>query len=131
MADVGVDHGLTTDAEGEGISGAADADGGDIDGKAAFLLLLGGFGKACGDGSVNGDVADFLAIKVFGEDDGAGFSREALDDAFFLKSAEVAHGGCLAGEAEVVLDLAGGGHDACLAVSFAEVGEDFDLTGGE
>lgn len=131
IADVGVDHGLAADAEGEGVAFTADADGGDIDREATFLFLLGGFGVASGDGAVDGDVTDFLAVEVFGENDGASFSGEALDDAFFLKGAEVAHRGCLAGESEVVLDFAGGGHDAGLVVSLAEVVEDLDLTGSE
>jgi hypothetical protein len=43
----------------------------------------------------------------------------------------VAHGRRLAGELEIMLDLAGGGHDAGFSLRFAQVVEDLDLTGGE
>lgn len=107
VTDVGVDHGIAADAEGEGFSFSGDAEGLDIDGEAAFLLLLGVFRKAGGDLAVDGDVADFLTIEFFGEDDGACFAGKAEDGAFFFEGAEVTHGGSLAGEAEVVLYFPG------------------------
>ena len=45
----------------------------------------------------------------------------ALDDAFFLQSPEVAHGGGLAGEAEVFLDVSRAGHDALFALMLLRV----------
>jgi hypothetical protein len=40
IADVGVDHRVATDFQGEGISLASNPKGSDIDGKATFLFLL-------------------------------------------------------------------------------------------
>ena len=121
IADVGIDHGFATDFQGEGLGVAGDAEGLDVDGEGAILVLGGAFGKACGDAAVDGDVTDFLAVERFGENDGTGFSGEALDYAFFLKGTEVAHGSGLAGEAEVVLDLAGGGDEAGGAAAFFQI----------
>ena len=102
-------------------------EGVEVDGEKAlwFLVLIGG--NACGDGAEDGDVEDFRAVEVFREDDGASHVGVTLDDAFFLEGAEVAHGGGLAGEAEVPLDFPGGGHDAVFALVLPEKVEQLAL----
>jgi hypothetical protein len=127
IEDVGIDHGVTPDAEGEGAGGAGDAEGIDVDGDGAFLLGFDVDGVACGNGAEDRDVEDFGAVEVFGEDDGAGHVGVALDDAFFLEGAEVAHGGGLAGEAEVPLDFTCGGHDAIFTLVLPEKVEQLAL----
>ena len=81
-----------------------------------------------GDAAVDGDVADFLAVEFLRENHGAGFARYALDDAFFLKRAEVAHGSGLASETEVVLEFPGARHQAGGAAGFVKIFEDFLLS---
>lgn len=127
IKDVGIDHGVTTHAEGEGAGGFGDAEGIDVNGDGAFLFGLDIGGVAGGDGAEDGDVEDFGAVEVFREDDGAGHVGVALDDAFFLERPEVAHGGGLAGEAEVPLDFTGGGHDAVFALVLPEKVEQLAL----
>ena len=128
IADVGVDHRVAADFQGEGIPLASNPKGSDIDGKATFLFLLLILPETGGNAPVNRDVADFGAIKILGENDCAGFAGQALDHAFFLKGPEMAHRRRLAGEAKVMLDLARLRHDAGFALRFAEVVEDLDLT---
>lgn len=118
-ADVGFDHGVATDLEGEALGGARDAEGVHIDGDAAVGLLDGIAGHASWDGAKDGYVDDLSAVEVFREYDGACFVGMPLDDAFFFQRAEVAHGGGLTGEAEVPLNVTRGGHHAVDALSRA------------
>ena len=86
---------------------------------------------AGGDAAVDWDIDDFGAIEFVREGDGAGFAGEALDDAFSFEGAEVADGCRLAGEAEVVLDLPGGRHEAGAPLSHFEIFDDLVLALGE
>lgn len=128
IADVGVDHGFATDAEGEGFVFATAAEGVDVDGEAALGFGSGSVAEAGGNATIDGDVADFLAVKFLWENHGAGFAWDALDDAFFLKRPEVAHRGGLAGETEVVLKLPSARHQAGGTAGFVEIFEDFLLS---
>lgn len=128
VADMGVDHGFAADTEGEGFVFATAAEGGDVDGEAAFGFWSAAIAKAGGDAAVDGDVADFFAVEFLRENHGAGFTGDALDDAFFLKRTEVAHGCGLAGETEVVLEFPGARHQAGGAAGLVEVFEDFLLS---
>jgi len=112
VEDVGIDHGVAMDADGEAANAGAHAEGGGIDGKAAFGGLVYGFGHAGGDAAIEGDVDDGLAGEDGGEGEGAGLAGDAVDGAFFLEGFEVIDGGGLACETEVFLDFAGAGHDA-------------------
>lgn len=127
IEDVGIDHGVAADAEGEGAGGFGNAEGIDVDGDGAFLFGFDIGGVASGDGAEDGDVENFGAVEVFGEDDGASHVGVTLDDALFLQGAEVAHGGGLAGEAEVPLDFPRGGHDAVFALVLPEKVEQLAL----
>ncbi len=128
IANVGVDHGFAADAEGKGFVFTAAAERGDVDGETAFGFGLGTIAEAGGDAAVDRDVADFFAIQFLRENDGAGFARDALDDAFFLKRSEVAHGSGLAGETEVVLKFPSARHQAGGAAGLVEIFEDFFLS---
>ena len=131
VADVGVDHGFAADMEGKGLGAWRDAECGDVDGDGTLAFGFDVLGHAGGNVAVDGDVDDFAAIEFVRKDDGAGLAGDALDHTFAFEGAQVAHGGGLAGKAEGVLDLAGGGHDAGLALGLAEVIEDFLLAVGE
>jgi hypothetical protein len=50
------DHGIAADFEGEGAGGGFDAQGGDVDGDAAFGLLFPFIGKPGGNGAKEGNV---------------------------------------------------------------------------
>ena len=128
IANMRIDHGFATDAEGESLVFAAAAERGDVDGDAAFGFWGGAFAEAGGDATVDRDVADFFAVEFLRENYGAGFSGNALDDAFFLKRTEVAHGSGLAGETEVVLKLPSARHQTSGAAGFVEIFEDFLLS---
>jgi hypothetical protein len=52
----------------------------------------------------------------------------ALDDTFFFQCAKVAHGGGLAGKAEVPLNVTRAGHDPLLALVLAQISQKFLLT---
>ena len=56
---------------------------------------------------------------------------ELFDEAAFGEGAEVLDGGCLAGEAEVFGDLAGGGRHAFALLIIAQIIEDGFLAFGE
>jgi Flp pilus assembly protein TadD len=86
---------------------------------------------AGGDLAEDRDVDDFCTVEVFWKDDGPCLVRVALDDAFFLQRTQVAHGGSLAGEAEVALNVTRGGHDAVGALVAAQVIEKLLLAGRE
>lgn len=83
IADVGVDHGFSADAEGEGFMFATTAERMDIDGEATFGFGSGAIAKASSDTAVDGDVADFFTVEFLRKDHGTGFAGNALDDAFF------------------------------------------------
>ena len=116
VADVGVDHGIAADFEGEGAGVARDSQRGDVDRNAALSLVLDVLGHAGGDVAVDRDVEDFSAVQFFRENDGARFSGESLDDAFAFERAQVAHGRGLAGKPKVALDLTGRWHEAGLTL---------------
>lgn len=101
-----------------------------VDGQSAIgdFGVIGG--EAGWDIAVDGDV-DGFAIDVIWEDDGASFSGEAADDAFAFERAQVAHGSGLAGEAEVLLDVSRGRHQAIAFLISSQKNQQFLLTCGE
>ena len=129
--DVGVDHGIAPHLESKGASVAWNAEGIDIDRDAALLLLLNRGGATGRDLAVDRNVEDLGAAELLWKNDGACFVGQSLDDAFFLQCSEVAHGGGLAGEAEVALDLPGGGHEAAVAMILTEIVEQLLLSVGK
>ena len=131
IADVGIDHGIAAHPQGKGAAGTANAEGSDVDGDAALAQGFDVLGAARGDAAVDGDIDDLGAVEFIGEDDRTGLAGESLNDALALDGAEVAHGGGLAGEAEVMLDFAGGRHDPGGVLGHAEVIDDFLLAVGQ
>lgn len=121
VADVSVDHRITTDFQGEGAGVAGDSQGSDIDRNTTLALRFHILRHASGDVPKDRDVQDFATIEFFRENDGTGFSRQTLDDSLAFERPEVAHGGGLAGEAEEVLDFPSGWHNARLALRHPEV----------
>ena len=113
IADKGADHGFTTHLEREAFGGAWNAEGVHIDGDAFLGVLHHVCGRhAGGDLAEDGNVDDFSAIEILGEDDGTRFVCMALNNALLFQRSEMAHGSSLTGEAEVALDVTCGGHDS-------------------
>jgi hypothetical protein len=132
VADEGTDHGFAAHFEGEAFRGARNAESVHVHGDASVGVLHHVCcSHACGDLAEDRNVDDFSTVEVFREDDSAGFVRVALDDTFFFQSTQMAHGGGLAGETEVALDVTRGGHDAVGALVAAQVFEEFLLAGCE
>ncbi len=132
IADEGTDHGLATHFQGEAFRRARDAQGVHIHGD-AFVSMLHHVCRRHAGGNLAEDrnVDDFSAVEVFREDDGTGLMRMALDDAFFFQRTQMTHGGGLAGETEMTLDVTRGGHDAVGTLVAAQVLQEFLLTGRE
>ena len=132
VTDEGADHGLAAHFERKAFRRARNAEGVDIDGDASVGVLHHvGSRHAGGNLAEYGNVDDFSAVEVFREDDGTGFVRMALDDPLFFQCPQMAHGGSLAGEAEMALDVTRGGHDTVGALVAAQVFEEFLLAGRE
>lgn len=128
IADEGTDHGFAAYFERKTFRAARDAQGVHVHGDASVGMLhhVGG-GHAGRNLAEDRNVDDFRAVEIFREDDGTGFVRMALDDAFFLQRTQMAHGGGLAGEPEMALDVTRGGHDTVGALVAAQVLEEFLL----
>lgn len=131
VADVGIDHGVAADLEGEGFCVAMDAEGGGVDADRAFALGCDVLGHAGCDVAVDGDIADFSAVELVGENDGASFAWQALDHALAFEGAQVAHGGRLAREPEVVLNFPSGGHQAAATLRHFQILKDVVLAAGK
>ena len=131
VADVGPDHGVAPHFQGEDAAARGDADAGGVDGEDTVVFLLDGLSVAGGDLAVDRHVDDALAFEMDAEGRGAGFAGGPLDDALFLQGAEVVHRRRLAGETEVLLNLAGGGDDAGARLRIGNEVEDLLLAGGE
>ena len=131
VADVGPDHGVAPHFQGEDAAARGDADAGGVDGEDTVVFLLDGLSVAGGDLAVDRHVDDARAFEMDAEGRGAGFAGGPLDDALFLQGAEVVHRRRLAGETEVLLNLAGGGDDAGARLRIGNEVEDLLLAGGE
>jgi hypothetical protein len=94
-------------------------------------MLLLHLGITGGDAAIDRDVHNLATLQIFGENNGSGLVRMALNDAFFLKRAQVAHGRRLAGKPEMPLNVARARHDALLTLVLAQVFQKFTLTVGE
>ena len=128
MANVRADHGLATHSQRKGFAVTVQPECGGIDGDGTIWLLVLHFRITGGDGSIDGNVHDFVTLEILWEDHGTSLMGVALDDAFFLQGAEVTHGSGLAGEAEMPLNVTSAGHDALLPLMLAQVGQKFLLT---
>ena len=62
----------------------SEAERGDIDRKATFLLLLSLAGHTSRDLAVDGDINDLFPLQLFWKYERAGFAGKFLDDALFL-----------------------------------------------
>lgn len=127
IENVSIDHGIPADAKGEGAGGLGDTQGIDVDGNGAFLFGFDIGGVTGWDCAEDRDVEDFRAVEVFRKDDSTSHIGVPLDDAFFLERAQVAHGGGLAGKAEVPLDFPSGRHHAVFALVLPEKVEQLAL----
>jgi hypothetical protein len=127
--DVGVDHGVAADDEGPIFFARGKAEEGGIDGDGFEGLLFTQVSVTGGDGAVD---VDFSEVRLdFAAFHAPGAMDELFDEAAFGEGAEVLDGGCLAGEAEVFGDLAGGGRHAFARLEFAQIIEDGFLFLGE
>ena len=84
-----------------------------------------------GDAAIHRHINHFGTVEIRREHHGAGFAGVTLDHALFLQCSQMAHGGSLAGKAEVPLDLASGGHHAVLTLIVAQVLQELRLAAGQ
>jgi hypothetical protein len=130
--DVGADHGIAANAEGEEFGVGAETEGSGVDGDVALGVLIIGGGEAGGDHAVERDAEERgVAGMVAGVEEAAGFAGEAVERAFFSEGVDVALHGEGTGEAEVFLDLAQHGGDTVFALVGLDKIEDLLLAFGE
>ena len=131
LNDVGADHRIAADAQGEEFGVGADAERGGVDRDVAIGLLLIVGGQAGGNHAEERDADERAAGMVGGVEEAAGFAGEALERAFFREGIDVALDGKRAGEAEVRLDFAERRRNALLTLMRVDEIENLLLTGGE
>jgi hypothetical protein len=132
FGDVGAEHGIAADAQGEKFGVGADAEGGGVNGDVAVGFLFVGGGEAGGDHAVEGNAEERAVSRmVGGVEEAAGFAGEAVEGAFLGERIDVALDGERAGETEMFLDLAEHGGDAVFALVGVNEIEDLLLAVGE
>jgi hypothetical protein len=132
FGDVGAEHGIAADAQGEKFGVGADAEGGGVNGDVAVGFLFVGGGEAGGDHAVEGNAEERAVSRmVGGVEEAAGFAGEAVKGAFLGERIDVALDGERAGETEMFLDLAEHGGDAVFALVGVNEIEDLLLAVGE
>jgi hypothetical protein len=130
--DVGADHGIAANAEGEEFGVSAKAEGSGVDGDVALGVLVVSDGETGGDHAVERDAEERgVAGMVAGVKETAGFAGEAVECAFFGEGVDVALDGEGAGETEVLLNLAEHGSDAMFTLVSLDEIEDLLLAFGE
>lgn len=130
--DVGVDHGIAADAQGEEIGVGAETESRRVDGDGAFGFLFVGGGKAGWNHAIERDAKERgVAGMVAGMEEAAGFAGEAVERAFLREGIDVALDGEGAGEAEVFLDFAERRGDALFALRGLNKIEDLLLSFSE
>ena len=67
------------------------------------------------------------AVRIGARMVGAGLACMALNDALFLQSTQMTHGGGLTGKAEMALNLASGGHHSMLELIILEEVQELEL----
>jgi hypothetical protein len=121
IANVRIHHRFATHLEGESPRRALDSQRADVNGKTAFFFRSAIVAEPCGNATVDGHVHNFLAVQLIRKRDGAGFSGQSLNRAFFLQSAKMTHRGRLTRKAEIVLQLTRGRHDPRFALCGFEI----------
>ncbi len=128
----GANHGFAAHFEREAFRRARNAQSVHVHGDAPVSMLHHvGSGHAGGNLAEDRNVDDFGTIQIFRKNDGTGFVRMALNDAFFFQRTQMAHSGGLAGETEMALNITRGGHDTVRTLVAAQVLKEFLLAGRE
>ncbi len=129
LDDIGADHGVAPDLEGEELRIGADPERRGVDGNMRVGLLIVGGGETGGDDTVerNAEETAATARVVRGVEETAGFTLETTERAFLDEGVDVALDGEGAGETEMSLNLAQHGRDAMLLLVFLDKIEYFLL----